>query len=234
MFGRTVSDEISLDIASTPGVSKLLTTLAIWMVAVNPATKIPMGLKMLNDLCEIALGIYPRRNPTLPGSRMQTPVSSRPGSPEGGNKSTDDLSVVREDDGDGESDVESDQEVVARWKREERRKTVWRFISRTAIVCGLIFLSSTHLSLRIYPGSRVLNFCCDCFPVIFPSFEALLAFMGSAPAFIISAILPLLGKKFLYAGEKDRGVTGWESVLDWCLIGLAAVGAVGGVAGVLF
>ena len=58
--------------------------------------------------------------------------------------------------------------------------------------------------------------------------------MGSAPAFIVSAILPLLGKKFLYASKPDRGVTGWESVLDWALVGLAVLGAVGGVAGVLF
>ncbi|KAL7414428.1 transmembrane amino acid transporter protein-domain-containing protein [Mrakia frigida] len=215
MFGREVSDEISLDIANTPGVSVLLTTLAVWMVAINPLCKIPMGIKMLNDIVEIALSIYPSRNPTLP-SRAQTPAPSRPSSPKpdgvkihASEVLNPNLSDIIENDDD--DDIESEQQVVARWRKQERTKGGWRVVTRTGIIVVIIALS-----------------------IIFPSFEALLAFLGSAPAFGVSAILPLLGKKLLYSGQKNRGVDGWEAILDWVFIALAVVGAAGGLAGVFF
>lgn len=45
MYGRDVSDEVSKDLARTPGFSPALQRAAVLMVAVNPLTKIPLALR---------------------------------------------------------------------------------------------------------------------------------------------------------------------------------------------
>ncbi len=60
MYGTNVSDEVRLldfppckadreqiskDLAKTPGFSPVLNKMAVWMVALNPLTKIPLGLR---------------------------------------------------------------------------------------------------------------------------------------------------------------------------------------------
>lgn len=142
--------------------------------------------------------------------------------------------------------------VVAIWKKQERRKFAWRVCTRTGIVAFIIALSSPSLSLPLLfvfssptwltlpfplhhsssPAHPLLH--SSRHPVIFPSFEALLAFLGSAPAFGVSAVLPLVGKKMLYSGQKNKGVLGWEAAFDWVLVGAAAAGAVGGLVGVFW
>lgn len=37
--------QISKDLATTPGFSPLLQQIAVWMVAINPLTKIPLGIR---------------------------------------------------------------------------------------------------------------------------------------------------------------------------------------------
>lgn len=78
---------------------------------------------------------------------------------------------------------------------------------------------------------------------LFPSFENVLAFMGSAPAFLVSVILPLLAKKIYLLDnspegkEKDaaRRHIHWsvEGLGDWVLIWLGVLGAGLGVWGVI-
>jgi hypothetical protein len=43
--GGRLTLQISKDLAQTPGFSPLLNTIAVWMVALNPLTKIPLGLR---------------------------------------------------------------------------------------------------------------------------------------------------------------------------------------------
>lgn len=45
MYGTNVSDEVSKDLARTPGFSPFLSKLAVWMVAINPLTKIALGIR---------------------------------------------------------------------------------------------------------------------------------------------------------------------------------------------
>lgn len=47
MFGREVSDEITLDLAKIKGPLVFLNIFAAWAVGLNSLTKIPLGMKMV-------------------------------------------------------------------------------------------------------------------------------------------------------------------------------------------
>lgn len=49
MYGTDVSDEVSKDLARTPGFSPLLSKIAVWMVALNPLTKIALGIRPVSS-----------------------------------------------------------------------------------------------------------------------------------------------------------------------------------------
>ncbi|KAK8869698.1 hypothetical protein IAR55_000266 [Kwoniella newhampshirensis] len=59
MFGRDVSDEISRDLAKTSAYSPTLAHIAVWMVALNPLTKLPLGLRPLSDVLYTWFGLQP-------------------------------------------------------------------------------------------------------------------------------------------------------------------------------
>ncbi|WWD16037.1 hypothetical protein CI109_100462 [Kwoniella shandongensis] len=59
MFGRDVSDEISRDLAKTSAFSPTLAHIAVWMVALNPLTKLPLGLRPLSDVFYTWFGLQP-------------------------------------------------------------------------------------------------------------------------------------------------------------------------------
>lgn len=44
-LGPVLMIQISKDLASTPGFSPMLNTIAVWMVALNPLTKVPLGIR---------------------------------------------------------------------------------------------------------------------------------------------------------------------------------------------
>ncbi|OCF36492.1 solute carrier family 32 (vesicular inhibitory amino acid transporter) [Kwoniella heveanensis BCC8398] len=59
MFGRDVSDEVSRDLAKTAAFSPAMAKLAVWMVALNPLTKLPLGLRPLCDVLYTWFGLQP-------------------------------------------------------------------------------------------------------------------------------------------------------------------------------
>lgn len=56
MFGRNVSDEISIDLAQLKGPLMFLNVFASFSVGLNSLTKIPLGMKMVRRLF---LGLLP-------------------------------------------------------------------------------------------------------------------------------------------------------------------------------
>ncbi|WRT67240.1 uncharacterized protein IL334_004207 [Kwoniella shivajii] len=81
MFGRDVSDEVSRDLAKTAAFSPTLAKIAVWMVALNPLTKLPLGLRPLSDIIYTWFHLQPtvflptRHTPTI------TPSYTSPNSP---------------------------------------------------------------------------------------------------------------------------------------------------------
>ncbi|TKY86186.1 hypothetical protein EX895_005011 [Sporisorium graminicola] len=57
MFGTTVSDEITKDLARTPGFPVVLTSIAIWLIVINPLSKFALATRPIQTTFEILLGI---------------------------------------------------------------------------------------------------------------------------------------------------------------------------------
>ncbi|KAF8898555.1 transmembrane amino acid transporter protein-domain-containing protein [Infundibulicybe gibba] len=57
MFGKYVSDEISMDLLSTPGYNPILNQAALWMLVISPMSKFALTTQPLNATIEILLGI---------------------------------------------------------------------------------------------------------------------------------------------------------------------------------
>ncbi|KAJ1599209.1 hypothetical protein NDA14_004314 [Ustilago hordei] len=57
MFGTTVSDEITKDLARTPGFPVWLNSIAIWLIVINPLSKFALATRPIQTTFEILLGI---------------------------------------------------------------------------------------------------------------------------------------------------------------------------------
>ncbi|PWY97614.1 hypothetical protein BCV70DRAFT_221450 [Testicularia cyperi] len=60
MFGRSVSDEITRDLARTPGFPVALNGIAIWLIVINPLSKFALATRPIQTTFEILLGIDPQ------------------------------------------------------------------------------------------------------------------------------------------------------------------------------
>lgn len=57
MFGRGVSDEVTRDLARTPGFPRTLTTLCVLLMAINPMTKFALAIRPVHTMVEKYLGV---------------------------------------------------------------------------------------------------------------------------------------------------------------------------------
>ncbi|KAJ7202464.1 transmembrane amino acid transporter protein-domain-containing protein [Mycena haematopus] len=57
MFGNSVSQEISMDLLSTPGYNATLNQAALWMLVISPLSKLALTTQPLNTAIQIFLGI---------------------------------------------------------------------------------------------------------------------------------------------------------------------------------
>ncbi|ETS59580.1 hypothetical protein PaG_06502 [Moesziomyces aphidis] len=57
MFGVSVSDEITKDLARTPGFPVVLNSIAIWLIVINPLSKFALATRPIQTTFEILLGI---------------------------------------------------------------------------------------------------------------------------------------------------------------------------------
>lgn len=166
MYGRDVSDEVSRDLAQTPGFSPFLAKTAVWMVALNPLTKIALGVRPLADVLFSYFGLH--KTELVPDGAPTPRYVTRPSSPA---SSVD--SVINEDpvfDRHGADPAASHFSVVAeaRHERSEKWKDVVRPVVR--VVLGVL---SVLLALAV------------------PSFEALMALLGCGFASITLIIVPV-------------------------------------------
>ncbi|KAK0563146.1 hypothetical protein OC861_004963 [Tilletia horrida] len=57
MFGRSVSDEITRDLARTPGFPPTLNSVAIWLIIINPMAKFALSARPITTTAELVLGV---------------------------------------------------------------------------------------------------------------------------------------------------------------------------------
>ncbi|QRW04799.1 imitation switch two complex protein [Ceratobasidium sp. AG-Ba] len=74
MFGRDVSDEVSVDLMKIPEYNQTLNKIAVWMLVISPLTKFALCTRPLNITIEIMLGIDSAPSPCL----HPTPILTLP------------------------------------------------------------------------------------------------------------------------------------------------------------
>jgi vesicular inhibitory amino acid transporter len=206
--------QISKDLALTPGFSPLMNKVAVWMVAINPLTKIAMGLKPVSAMCQEL------RSPTLTviqladvmnsilhitPTRLVTPIPvpaptpAVPGTPI--DRRADEntplnfpINVTTRPSYTGILDEQATLQAHAkRWQRRERYKGAARQ--------GVLIMLAVASVLAA---------------LLFPSFEFVLALLGSGFAFVTCAVIPY------WAGMKVLGCT-WYDTLGLAFSAFVAV-----------
>lgn len=73
MFGRDVSDEVSVDLMKIPEYNQTLNKVAVWMLVISPLTKFALCTRPLNITIEIMLGIEQSHTPAHSPERPPSP-----------------------------------------------------------------------------------------------------------------------------------------------------------------
>lgn len=200
MYGTDVSDEVSKDLARTPGFSPILSKIAVWMVALNPLTKIALGIRPLADMIFGWLNLH--KTELIPQTAPTPRYTTRPSSP------------VTDEDEDNDNNEDDDEEwegghydpmastisiyAENRHQKSERVKAVLRPVIRVALAIAAVL------------GA-----------LVFPSFEALMSLLGSGFACLTLIIIPV------WAGA---AVFGWRWYDYVAIVISAIFGAWGTVA----
>ncbi|GAA5890009.1 hypothetical protein JCM6882_009197 [Rhodosporidiobolus microsporus] len=218
MFGNAVSAEITRDLASTPGYPIWLNKLAVWMVALNPLVKYAIANKPLIQTFEHLIGLHaptPPPAPTPPTSleresRLVDDSAIATNSTSFSRRSSTALSPPMGSSNSPSRNARrpSTSSVSPRSPSPEPRKT--RLIR--------------YLVLR--PGLTAL---CVVLAILIPEFDRVLAFLGSASAFVICVILPV--GAYLISGREQRDEGAKNGAAPGTGAGVLEVGGIyGGVA----
>ncbi|WWD10011.1 hypothetical protein V865_008144 [Kwoniella europaea PYCC6329] len=198
MFGRDVSDEISRDLAKTPAFSPTLAKIAVWMVALNPLTKLPLGLRPLCDVVYTWFHLQPTIY--LPTKHTPTLASSSTPSPNYNHYPDNDEPLTRTVASSTSTLLVFPEIIHTKSKLEkqhDRRELLKKYVFRPGI--------SILLIIFFILGALVL-----------PSFETIMSIMGGGLSVINCILIPLAAGSSLFGWtKKDKIVFG--------LAGLVAV-----------
>lgn len=78
MFGRSVSDEITRDLAKTSGYPVTLNKFAIWLIVINPLSKFALATRPIQTTFEILLGVDAQAAERVTFRKRTRSASSRP------------------------------------------------------------------------------------------------------------------------------------------------------------
>ncbi|WOO84347.1 Vacuolar amino acid transporter 1 [Vanrija pseudolonga] len=203
MYGTNVSDEVSKDLARTPGVSPWLNQFAVWMVAINPLTKIALGVRPLADMI---FGYFDLHKTILVPQGAPTPrYITRPSSPTGSYENAEDeessAAYIPDPATSQFVDPGASHFSIAAESRHDKNERFKAFV-RPCVRLGLAFV--------FVIGALIV-----------PSFETVMSLLGSAFAVATMIVIPI------WAGAT---IFGWRWY-DWAiLIPSVIVGTLGTIA----
>ncbi|QRV90697.1 Transmembrane amino acid transporter protein [Ceratobasidium sp. AG-Ba] len=121
MFGRDVSDEVSVDLMKIPEYNQTLNKIAVWMLVISPLTKFALCTRPLNITIEIMLGIDP--------APLPLPSSDPPSSPSQNKQSH------------AEQPISSSHPLSLPTAAHEKRKGMLRAIERVALALAVVLVA---------------------------------------------------------------------------------------------
>ncbi|GAA5844839.1 hypothetical protein JCM11251_007343 [Rhodosporidiobolus azoricus] len=201
MFGNLVSPEITRDLSSTPGYPIWLNRLAVWMVAINPLVKYAIANKPLVQTFEHLIGLHPK---------VEEPAPTPP--------STEGERVGRP--------LIDESAIATNSTSFSRRSSAFSPPARSSSALSPRRNSTSSLSPRLpHPPpapeprkTRLIRYfllrpgitaLCAVLAILIPEFDRVLAFLGSASAFVICVILPV--GAYLISGRQEEEKVDAES-----------------------
>ena len=242
MFGSSVSDEITRDLAKTKGFPVMLTKIAIWLIVINPLAKFALATRPIQTTFEILLGLdanpppatraqaIKRRNssglsikqrtsngqeiPSKP-SKLDTKTSNGHGTPTRPPRSPG-SSGARLSAPAGPLDESN--EVPGSAANDSENPLAGSAISLQASRMTAGLSPRFKLVLRVLL-SVLLTALITVTAILLPGFEKVMAFLGAFLAFATCVFGPLLANLKLFGKEMKR----WRIALDIFILTLSLV-----------
>lgn len=189
MFGHGVSPEVSQNLLRTPGFSKFLNKVALWMLVMSPLSKFSLSARPMMVTIEILLGI--EESSPVPSHNKPRQLHADPHGPAVGATDTEtDAKDAYYSHGAITTDDENPHNAYMSTNRAsraqiERRKAVLRFIERSGVAAASVLTA-----------------------IYIPDFTTSMAFLGAFSAFALCVIGPLAAKMSI-----DRRVTWYDSLM---------------------
>jgi vesicular inhibitory amino acid transporter len=245
MFGNSVSDEITRDLANNKGFPRVLNTVAIWLIIINPLSKFALAARPINTTLELILGVEKsqinasdhRENPprkTKYGSLQEShsPVPSVAEAvaqvqQDDGRTSNDDSHLTPRLGGTSSSTLTIGREIAEEFDHQhpEQSPLAGSTISLRAAQRTANWSRRSKVIVRI--GVHVaITVAIGLTAIMLPGFEKVMAFLGSFLACVTCIFGPLLANLRSLHHEMSR----FNIIMDcFFLVVFAAVAAIGTV-----
>ncbi|PWN49277.1 hypothetical protein IE53DRAFT_317914 [Violaceomyces palustris] len=233
MFGNTVSDEITRDLAKTAGFPHVLNKMAIWLIVINPLAKFALATRPIQTTFETLLGIDATVVRAPVNQKRSSAALSSKGLPSDGATPNGEASADRLQSIQGYGSVvandppaqasESLGPVAAATALEEEPPMAGSAISMRA--ARLSRSRSPRFKLLCRIALRVaLTTLITATAIVLPGFEKVMAFLGAFLAFATCVFGPLLANLKLFQKE----MKGWRVALDLVILAVSFVMAITG------
>lgn len=190
MFGDNVSDEVSSELALTPGMPVVLTTVCVVLMMINPVTKFGLAVRPVQALLENILGLAPEDDQTTPqasyvGSSALPPSASASAGQSGLSGTFADMPP--------HGTVPPAPLALRHPPR--------RFFARVPPSVARSILAVLYSSLILLTA------------IVFPSLERVMAFLGAFLAFTTSILGPFLANMAIHGAQRSAGAIALDCVL---------------------
>lgn len=251
MFGTTVSDEITKDLAKTPGFPVVLNSIAIWLIVINPLSKFALATRPIQTTFEILLGIDDQTAARIERQASKARRRSSAGLPAAGDARSNSKTLggdaaqakhLTSEASNATVSISPNQRVSFATPTPSApadpssplpTSPSTSAAHENPLASSAISLRAAQITSSLTPRTRnILQFTLKILltlliaitAVVLPGFEKVMAFLGAFLAFATCVFGPLLASLKLFGGEMQ----GWRIAVDVAILGMSAVMAATG------
>ncbi|KDN39460.1 hypothetical protein K437DRAFT_227989 [Tilletiaria anomala UBC 951] len=227
MFGTHVSDEITRDLARTPGFPATLNRIAIWLIVINPLAKFALAARPINATVEVLFGVEASQVCTQMQSCRKSSARRKSAS-SGRRRSSNGYASGGVDVNTGSGAISSSTSGASLANGIGNTGNDANPLSGSRISLRAAEMTSewspcVKSSLRI--GIRVSIACLiTVTAIVLPGFEKVMAFLGAFLAFATCVFGPLLAKLKLFHREMSWTRIGVDIFILFVSLVAAATG----------
>lgn len=243
MFGTSVSDQITKDLARTPGFPVVLNSIAIWLIVINPLSKFALATRPIQTAFEILLGVDEQTAQKMEfrnrrRSSAARSITKKPNATDSSLNVTTEasnatLSISPNQRVSFASSKPSGPAPTATLSAEPDVLPSANEGEANPLAGSAVSLRAAELTAKLSPRTRRacqiglkigITALIAITAVVLPGFEQVMAFLGAFLAFATCVFGPLLANLKLFGGEMKT----WRIALDVFILAMSAVMATTG------